>query len=400
MSLNTKLDFEARKNKRKKQIIPQITMKTYDTIIIGAGIAGLSCAYHLQKQGIDFLLISKDIGGRIRTSADGAANYGAFFVCSDYDNVLPFITLKKRIRLSDFCFHDDDTTYTFYEPQLLPYLHQLLKTKLLLYRFRKHLRNLRKTTETISQKNALEADSFLHSLYLKNATDFIKEQNLTKGTDKYLSKALYSTTFSTVDEMNAFSFLHYLLPLITPIFTFTFEKNTITSSFQEKIQIDSVNSIHSTADQHKIKTIKETFIAKNLMLATELSWSSRFLGITEMNTAVSTHMMHIRGTPKIETAQKNYHLFSPLSTTQAIADLQDGTFLFYYKDRQPALNTYFHSPQVIDSHFWDPAGRINGHILIESKRANNLYLIGDYNIVGLEETFITGKYAAYQLSIS
>lgn len=377
-----------------------MTTNSYDTIIIGGGIAGLSCAYHLQKQGNDFLLISKDIGGRIRTSADGTANYGAFFVCSDYHNLLPFVTLQKRIHLSDFCFHEDEASYTFYEPQLLLYLHQFMKTTHLLHRFRKHFRKLRKTTETISQKNALEADSFLHNLYLKNATDFIQEQNLTKSTDKYLSKALYSTTFSTVQEMNAFSFLHYLLPLITPIFTFIFEKNTMTASFQEHIRIDSVIDIQSTLNQHKIKTTTETFYAKNLVLATELSWSSQFLGITEMNTPVSTHMMHIRGTPNTRIARKKYHLFNPMSMTQAIADVQDGTYLLYYKDTPSALNTYFHNPEVIATHFWDPAGRVNGHVLIESKRADNLYLIGDYNIVGLEEAFITGKCAAHQINTS
>ncbi|MFA5102290.1 MAG: FAD-dependent oxidoreductase [Candidatus Thermoplasmatota archaeon] len=349
--------------------------KTYDTIIIGGGIAGLSCAYHLQQQGQDFLLISKDIGGRIRTSADGTVNYGAFFVCSDYDTLLPFVTLRHRIHLSDFCFHENDTMYPFYEPRLLLYLSQLMKTKRLLYRFRNHLRRLRKATETISQKNALEADSFLHDLYLKNAADFIKEHDLTRGTHRYLSKALYSTTFSGVQEMNAFSFLHYLLPLITPIFTFTFEKKTMTASFQEKIRIDSVIDIHSTSEWHKIKTTTETFMAKNLVLATELGWSSRFLGITEMNTPVSTHMMHIQGTPTTLVSRKKYHLFSPLDRTQSIADLQDGTYLLYYKDSPPALDTFFHHPELLASHFWDPAGRVNGHVLIESKRADNLYPI-------------------------
>ncbi|KYK21503.1 hypothetical protein AYK25_03400 [Thermoplasmatales archaeon SM1-50] len=370
---------------------------SYETIIIGAGIAGLACGHCLQKHDKDFLIISKDIGGRILTSEDGTANYGAFFVCSDYDNVLPFVTIQKRIRLRDFCFHENHKTYILYEPKLVAYLHQFMKIKQLLYRFRNALRAFRKTAQTTSQKKAIEADPFLHHLYMKNAADFVKEHSLLRGTDKYLSKALYSTTFSAVHEMNAFSFLQYLLPLITPIFTFTFEKTTMTSSFQQNIVLDSASDIHYANNQYKIKTNTSTYYSKNLVLATEISWSSSFAGIKEINMPISTHMLHVRGSPRRIIARKSYQLFCHPSMVQSIADLGDGTYLFYYKDRQPPLETYFTNPRVIAHHFWDPAGRINGHILIESSRGNHMYLIGDYNIVGLEEAYITGLYAADQI---
>ena len=53
--------------------------------------------------------------------------------------------------------------------------------------------------------------------------------------------------------------------------------------------------------------------------------------------------------------------------------------------------------KIIANHSWDPAGTINGHKLIECNRGNNMYLIGDYNIAGLEESFITGLYSANQI---
>ncbi|MBW3021430.1 NAD(P)-binding protein, partial [Candidatus Woesearchaeota archaeon] len=50
-------------------------MKTYNTIIIGGGISGLACARTLSdKKHKDFLLISKDIGGKILESKDGNAS--------------------------------------------------------------------------------------------------------------------------------------------------------------------------------------------------------------------------------------------------------------------------------------------------------------------------------------
>ena len=87
--------------------------KIIDTIIIGAGISGLSCGRRLQQYNKDFIIISKDIGGRILTSEDEEVNYGAFFVCSDYKNLLKYVKIKSRIKLHDFCFHEKDKSYVF-----------------------------------------------------------------------------------------------------------------------------------------------------------------------------------------------------------------------------------------------------------------------------------------------
>lgn len=374
-----------------------MTAKTIDTIIVGAGISGLACAKRLQEFDKDFLIISKDIGGRILASEDGAVNYGAFFACSDYYHVMPFVTLKSRIILSDFCFHENGESYRLYEPRLLVYLYQFMKIRKLLYQFRKAIRTFRKNAETTSQKTVIESDPFLYELYRKDAVDLVREYAIERGTDRYLSKALYSTTFSSIHEMNAFHFLLFLLPLITPIFTFIFEKKRMISPFQDKIILGSVTDICYSHDQYEVKANDSTYFAKNLVLATEISWSQQFAGVKEINNSVSTNMLHIQGTPKSSIAKKKYQLYSHPCMVQAIADLQDGTYLFYYKNEQPSLEHFFTNPQVLAHHYWNPAGRINGHVLIESNRGNNMYLIGDYNVAGLEEAFITGMYAANQI---
>ena len=371
--------------------------KPYDTIIIGAGISGLACARKLNKYDQDFLIISKNIGGRILTSKEGTVNYGAFFVCSDYDNVLKCVNLKSRIRLRDFCFHENKNTYVLFEPKLVSYLSQFIKTYKLLYKFRKKLRLLRKNSEVVSQKKAIENDSFLHDLYMQKASDFIKEQKIVSGTDMYLSKALYSTTFSKVSEMNAFSFLQFLIPLVTPIYTFTFEEEKMIKPFQDKIKIGSVTDIKFKDDKYKIKTADAILYSKNIVLATEISWSKDFAGVKKVNIPVNTNMIHVKGIAKKEISWKKYQLFSPPGNVQAVADLKDGTYLVYYKNEIPELNNYFKNPHVIKSKQWRPAGTINGHNLIESNRGNNMYLIGDYNIAGLEESYITGLYGANQI---
>lgn len=371
--------------------------KKIDTIIVGAGISGLACSRRLKDAGQDFLIISKDIGGRILRSEDKSANYGAFFVCSDYENVLNYVKIKSRIRLRDFCFHEDDQTYFLFQSRLIPYLYQFIRMEKILFKFRKKLRKLRKNSVDISQKKAIENDPFLKEVYMQDALDFIKEHNLEAGTDKYLSKALYSTTFSTTSEMNAFSFLQFLIPLITPIYTFDFLEEKIIQGFEDKIRIGEVADINYKNNEYKIKVKDKIFCSKNIVLATDINWSKKYANVKKVNKAINTNMLHIKGDAKKEIIKRKYQLFTPPNNVQAIADLQDGTYLFYYKDYKPNLNDYFNKPKIIAHKLWDPAGTINGHNLIQSNRGNNMYLIGDYNIAGLEEAYVTGLYSANQI---
>lgn len=371
--------------------------KTYETIIIGAGISGLACARKLQDSNEDFLVISKDIGGRILTSSDGTVNYGAFFVCSDYYNFLKYVKIKYEIKLRDFCFHEGDDSYILFEPKLLAYSIQFIKVLKILYKFRKKLRKLRKTSENISQKKAIESDPLLYKLYIQNASDFVKEKKLRSGTKKYLSKGLYSTTFSKIDEMNAFSYMQFILPLITPIYTFTFEKDKMIEPFKDKIKIGTVSDVKFSNGKYKLKCGKKTFQSKNIVLATQINDSKKYANIKIVNKPVNTNMLHVKGKPKKIISRKNYQVFSHPSNVQAIADLLDGTYLFYYKYAHPSLEKYFFNPEIIAHQFWDPAGTINGHSLIESNRGNNMFIIGDYNVAGLEESYITGIFAANQI---
>ena len=308
-------------------------MKLNKTVIIGGGISGLACARTLSENGEDFIIISENIGGRILTSQDCKVNYGAFFVCSDYDNVLKFAKLKSQIRFRDFCFHEGNKTFVLFDPKILKHLFQFYKVSKLLYKFRKAFCKLRKTSETISQKKAIENDRYLHNLYLQNAADFVKKKNIERGTKTYLAKGLYSTTFSTVSEMNAFSFLQFTLPLITPIYRFSFEKEKMIQPFQDNIITGHVEDITYKNGQYKVKTKKNIFESKNIVLATQIDWSKRYAKVNITNLPVSTNMLHIKGNLKKIFLRNNYQLFNPPDNVQAIANLNDGTYLFYYKDK-------------------------------------------------------------------
>ena len=54
--------------------------KKYNTIIIGGGISGLACGRILADKKEDFLLLTKELGGRMRTSKSHLVDYGASYM--------------------------------------------------------------------------------------------------------------------------------------------------------------------------------------------------------------------------------------------------------------------------------------------------------------------------------
>ena len=53
------------------------------TVIMGSGIAGMSCAVRIQKARQDFLLITEDQGRLIKYARDARVDFGAYFVMAN-----------------------------------------------------------------------------------------------------------------------------------------------------------------------------------------------------------------------------------------------------------------------------------------------------------------------------
>ena len=117
--------------------------KTIETIIIGAGIAGLGCARQLAKHKKDFLVITENIGGRITTSSDGRVNYGAYFVLNNYRHILPLV--KKGEKLHPFFVEFHDKRRHFYHlVKMCRYPVQALRLLYLLHNFKSKYERFKK----------------------------------------------------------------------------------------------------------------------------------------------------------------------------------------------------------------------------------------------------------------
>lgn len=101
---------------REGKIKGEIMKSHYETIVVGAGAAGMNCCLELQKNDGEYLLISPNIGGRICNDEERHMNYGAVFYFGTYKYMLQSGLLIEGADVlpalsAGQCHHDDGSAY-------------------------------------------------------------------------------------------------------------------------------------------------------------------------------------------------------------------------------------------------------------------------------------------------
>lgn len=368
----------------------------HETIIIGGGIAGLACARRLNERRSSFLLITEDIGGRIRTSADGAVNLGAYYVTSDYRHVNQFVDRGRRIKRRHILRGDTDGSFTSRDLALLRHPLQGVRFVRLLREFRRHYEAFKQECELTSQAEAIRADPLLLKLYHQPAPDFIHGNRIEDIARSYLVPAVQGTAFTSINRMTAFTLLVGVLPLITPMYEYQFRLDLLTDGFENALSIDSVTAIVPTdTGGYSVQTRNSGAVsATSVVVATPTDVSARLLDLIDVKRPVDAHMFLVRGNLRSPSADATFTLFPEGDHILAIARQANGSTLFCSVAEDPDFGRYFKTWDVLEHHHWNPAFHLEGDALLECERAPGLYLIGDHNVCNLESAYITGVYAA------
>lgn len=367
--------------------------QTVETIIIGAGVAGLGCARQLAKHKRNFLIITENIGGRILTSDDGRINYGAYFVLKNYKHILPFVKLGEKLHPFFVEFHDKRNRY-YHLVKMCKYPIQTLRLLAILLRFKSRYEQFKKQCEQNSQKFVIESDKKLKKLYLQSADDFAKEKKIVEIAKKFLSEGVYMCTFLPLSKVSAFDFLRLCLGIMLPAYEFTFLPKKATNEFTAKIKIDTVIKIKDGEIQTKNG---QAYKARHIVIATPAPIAKQLLGLKESKAGSHSYVFHLIGTLKDRWKGGQFELFDSSSDVIFIRKQVDDSYIFYSKSATPELEKYFENPKVIYKKHWEPAFNIIGDELLDCEQGNNIYLAGDHNVIGLEDTYIAGVLAANKI---
>src|SRR3989338_2964217 len=369
---------------------------TYKTIIIGAGISGIGCAHKLLENKQDFKIISPDVGGRIIESDSKTVEYGAYYVMDIYHNTASFVKIGERIKPTKLIFHKSNHSYTLFDKKLFTHLPQLIRLILILYKFKRHYEKFKKRSVTESQINCLKKDKYLWKLYHSNAHTFVEKSNIKEIVYSYMAEVIHGTTFTPIKDLNAFTFLHFSLPLIVPVYEFIFKKEEVVRYLKSHLIQDEVTKIDFKNQQYCLITKKsKRLFCDNLVVATPPHISKKLLKFKQpLRKPAKANMLHLIGEIKSDWNQSDGNLFDDKNIMLAIAHQRDNSYLFYTKDAKPDLNKYFYNFKIIKHKHWNPAFNIGGDNIIDFIQGKNLFVIGDNNICGLEDSYIYGMYAA------
>jgi len=369
-------------------------MKT-ETLIIGDGISGLACANKLAENEREFLIVTENVEGRIARSEDGQVYYGAYFVMKDYKHLNKFVRIREKISPLNVQFHENGRQYTAFNFGILKHFGEFLRTIRILFKFKKHYEAFKKNSEIMDQADAIKKDSYLWKLYNQKASDFILEQRIEYIGYKYLAQMIHGAAFTPTNKINAMLFLLMSMPIIASTHRFDLLDEKISSHVGDKIVFASATVIKKEHSLYKVSTSKGDFFAKNVVVATPPHISKKLLDLGKIKRPTNAHMFHIAGELRGDWDMIN--LFDESDSTLAFAKERNGTFLFYSVLAKPDFSKYFIKHRIIYHKFWNPAFNVSGFELLKCELSKNLYLIGDHNVCSMEDSFITGVYAANRI---
>ena len=368
---------------------------------MGGGIAGLACARALSDAGRSFMLITEDIGGRVRASADGKVNLGAYYVRADYHHVNQFVDRGRRIRRRDvICGHSDGSFSRLGAP-LLTHPREAVRFLLLLRRFHRYYGAFQRACVHMQQEEALAADPVMWGLYHEPAQAFIQRHRLETVSRSVLAPAAQATAFASPDRLTALALLFGALPTIVPMYEYVFRFDRLTRGFEDSISRGTVVRVTSHSGYHSVETTDgEAIEGQNLVVATPADVSARLLGLEKIKAPIGAHLVLVRGVLREPWSDATCSLFPEGDAVCGIARQADGRAVVCTMLGDPDFERCFASWDVEEHHHWNQAFHLEGSAILSCEQGPGLYLIGDHNVCNLEDAYITGVYAANQIIAS
>ena len=374
----------------------------FETVVVGGGIAGMSCARKLKEAGRDVAIVTDELGGRVCYDRELDSNFGAVFFMENYEHTRKIVTDKgvMDVKLGDLMLHSSKTkVFKGNSMTMMKSMPQMLKFQnFMKHEFIPEYGQYKKECETTPVVEAMPKHPTIERYYRMKASELIAELGVEKICDNFISKFAYACTGSRVDELNALDFLNVAQGVIIPIYDFSFDADAFARSLDGNVFIETVTAVEKTDGGWKACCASgESFTCDNLVVATTGLVTQKLLGIAEIRQPTRLISYLVKGTARPDIAKAGAHYYSDEFDIIAINARSDGNFNVYSR-AEVELGEYFEDGYtVLKYRDWPEALFTYGDIIQPQDHDEHLWIAGDINGLGLEPAAISGVYAANRI---
>ncbi|MBA3824902.1 MAG: FAD-dependent oxidoreductase [Ktedonobacterales bacterium] len=380
-----------------------------ETIIVGGGAASMHCALHLQEAGGHYLLITDRMGGRIMYRQDLKMNFGAQSFYANYKHMKQILTPEPQYlpSVSQVCFHPDaQTQYTALSPRVLRHLWQLLKFQnYMRKRFIPHYAQFMGDCEVMQVKDAMEQNPFIKDLFFMAADQFIVREGIQQIADDLVSQIAHGSTGSSIKKLSALDYLNCAQALFLNPKGFTFDEDAMTGRLRaggNTVEFATVTAVQQNkGGGYRVSTSSgASYVAKNVVLATPADITAKIVEsvvqIASVRDAAELNTYLIRGSMKARYRKHIAHIFGETIPLIFTAKRKEGEYEVI-TEHEIDLGDYFDVYEVVEWVRWPKAIFTNPNIVLDQDLAENLYMAGDHNGLGMESAAVSGIYAANRI---
>jgi hypothetical protein len=378
-------------------------MRAPETLIVGGGIAGLACARRLFEAGRDFLLVTDRLGGRMFAAGSGAP-FGAAYLTRDYTHVRRHVRLGPRVRRRDVYYRDGGRLRTVVHARSLGRLGPLARLCAALLAFRARLNRLRARAPSRCQAELLREDDYLLRCAHEPASAFVRANGLEELDEVFTNPLVHSTVFVPTSGLNTFYYLACLMPVILRIYLADFSRTlpSLTAGFGDRVALGHVHRLELDGPGgHRAETVLGTLRPRFVVAATpphNLRTYCPELAAGPAAREVPVRTLHVRGRRRPEYLPGKMVFLPPGdSPTVLFPHRGAGLDVLFCKSDNPDLERYYLDPGVVGRAAWRTAVVLAGAAWRPLEPRPGVFTVGDYNVCGLEDSYLTGLFAANRI---
>lgn len=399
----------------------------YESIVLGAGAAGMNCCLELQKADREYLLISPNIGGRICNDEQRHMNYGAVFYFGTYKYMLASGLLQGTVdvlpKLSmGQCHHDNGKSY---EPVSMTTVADASS----LFSYMKWMRDtfipryaaFKDNCCTMEVSAALELDPMIKELYTESAEHFIERMKFGPICHDLISMFAHACTGTKIRDLTALDYLNTVQPLTMKIVgvpplnllfdlkRFDFDSEGVKARLSQgsgDVLIGEAAGVTRTDGGWAVRVAGDVYTCENLVMATpahitaDLLAAGTDLAPLDIRKASQLTGYLIHGKARAGYAEHTVHLFDDTIPIIYIAKRLDGDYEIFTEidfEEGDKFDKYFEEWEVIGKKYWEYALYTAAHEALPQNLAPGLIMAGDVNGLGMEPAAISGIYAANKI---